>query len=202
MRALSGMACIAAYVLVSNAIAGESTPITTLLSESFDDAELVKRGWYDGANFKIASVQAYAGKGCIEYRWSDGSTNPHTSSGIRHQLKATNEFYIRYYIRLSADWDWSGRSYHPHLTHFLTTENGEWHGPASSHLTLYIEPVDGKLRLGATDMQNVDMPRGLTQGPLKGGYNGKLYDSKDVIFNNEPSDAKTKYQAVPPKHEP
>ncbi|MCP4783989.1 MAG: hypothetical protein GY903_22450 [Fuerstiella sp.] len=185
MQALSRLGCIAACVLVSNAIAGETSSITTLLSESFDDAELVKRGWYDGANFKIVSRQTYAGKGCIEYHWSDKSTKPHTSSGVRHQLKATNEFYIRYYIRLSADWDWSGRSYHPHLTHFLTTENGKWHGPASSHLTLYIEPVNGKLRLGATDMQNVDMPQGLTQGPLKGGYNGKLYDSKDVVFNDD-----------------
>ncbi|MBT6497267.1 MAG: hypothetical protein HOL01_22290 [Planctomycetaceae bacterium] len=175
---------IAIFVLIGNAIAGESTPDTTLFSESFDDAELLKRSWYDGSKFKIVSDGAYAGKGCIEYRWKDKARKPHTSSGVRHPLKATGELYIRYYLRLSADWDWSGRSYHPHLTHFLTTENGKWHGPARSHLTLYIEPVNGKLRLGATDMQNVNMPHGLTQGPLRGGYNGKLYDSKKVVFND------------------
>ncbi len=176
---------IAVHVLIGNALAGESKPGTTLFSESFDDAELLKRSWYDGSNFKIVSDGAYAGKGCIEYRWKDKTTKPHTSSGVRHPLKATDELYIRYYIRLSADWGWSGRSYHPHLTHFLTTENGKWHGPARSHLTLYIEPVNGKLRLGATDMQNVNMPHGLTQGPLRGGYNGKLYDSKKVVFNDD-----------------
>ena len=34
-------------------------------------------------------------------------------------------------------------------------------------------------------MQNADMPHGLTQGPLKGGYNGKLYDSKEILFNDD-----------------
>jgi hypothetical protein len=35
----------------------------------------------------------------------------------------------------------------------MTTENSKWHGPAASHLTLYIEPVNGKLRLAAQDIQ-------------------------------------------------
>jgi hypothetical protein len=54
---------------------------------------------------------------------------------------------IRFYLKLSKGWGWSGQNFHPHLTHFLTTENPKWHGPAASHLTLYIEPVGGKLRL-------------------------------------------------------
>ena len=176
---------IGVCVLTGNPIAGESTSSTPLLSEGFDDAKLLTRGWYDGSTFKIVSDGAYAGNGCIEYRWQDKATKPYTSSGVRHPLTATDELYIRYYIRLSANWGWSGRPYHPHLTHFLTTENGKWHGPARSHLTLYVEPVNGKLRLGATDMENVDMPHGLTQGPLKGGYNGTLYDSKEVVFSDD-----------------
>ncbi len=177
-------ACIAACVLASNANAEEPTPNPVLFSESFDDADLLKRGWYDGSKFKVVSEVAYAGKSCIEYRWKDKATKPHTSSGIRHPLKATDELFIRYYIKLSEDWNWSERPYHPHLTHFLTTENGKWHGPARSHLTLYVEPVNGKLRIGATDMENANMPHGLTQGRLRGGYNGKLYDSKDSVFND------------------
>jgi hypothetical protein len=92
---------------------------------------------------------------------------------------------IRFYLKLSKGWGWSGRNYHPHLTHFLTTENSKWHGPAASHLTLYIEPVGGKLRLAAQDIQNKDTPHGLTQGPLRGGYNGKFYDSEDVLFDDD-----------------
>ena len=156
-----------------------------LFRESFDDADLLKRGWYDGSKFKIVAENAYAGTGCIEYRWKEKTTSPFTSSGIRHLHAPTDEVHLRYYIRLSKGWGWSGRSYHPHMTHFLTTENPKYHGPARSHLTLYIEPVNGKLRLGATDMQNVNKPHGLTQGPLRGGYNGKLYDSKEVVFNDD-----------------
>ena len=66
--------------------------------------------------------------------------------------------------------------------HFLTTENEKYHGPAASHLTLYIEPQEGRLRLAAQDIQNRDTRHGLTQGPLRGGYNGTFYDSKDKLF--------------------
>lgn len=170
---------------MGRANAQDSTQGSILFSEHFDDKNLLERGWYDGAGFKIVSKGAYSGGGCIEYGWKDRATKPHTSSGIRHPLKPTDELFLRFHLRLSENWDWSGRSYHPHFIHFLTTENGKWHGPARSHLTLYVEPVDGKLRLGATDMENEHAPHGLTQGQLKGGYNGKLYDSKQKVFTDD-----------------
>lgn len=172
-------------LLVLRVEAAEDPVPGLFFSESFDDADLLDRGWYDGSKFKISTENPYAGKGCIEYHWKAGTTSPDTSSGVRHPVEPTDPVYIRYYIRLSKGWGWSGRSYHPHLSHFMTTENPPYHGPASSHLTLYIEPVNGKLRLGATDMQNADAPHGLTQGPLRGGYNGKLYDSQQVLFNDD-----------------
>jgi hypothetical protein len=55
---------------------------------------------------------------------------------------------------------------------------------AATHLTLYIEPVNGRLRLAAQDIQNRDMLHGLTQGPLRGGYNGQFFDSEKVLFND------------------
>ena len=67
----------------------------------------------------------------------------------------------------------------------MTTENSKWHGPAASHLTLYVEPVNGKLRLAATDIQNEKMPHGLTQGPLKGGFNAMVYDSPETLFTDD-----------------
>jgi hypothetical protein len=155
-----------------------------LLKESFDDEQLEKRGWYDGTACRI-NENSMLGKGCIEYEWLKGVQGVQGSSPQRHPIASVEEVYIRYYLRLSIGWQWTGVNYHPHLTHFLTTENSEYHGPASSHLTLYLEPVNGKLRLGATDMQNEHMPHGLTQGPLKGGYNGRVYDSKDVLFKDD-----------------
>jgi len=154
-----------------------------LFEEAFDNENLLQRGWYDGTVCRIAENSAQ-GKGCIEYEWIKNNQHVQGSSPYRHLFKPVNEVYIRFYLRLSEDWEWSNRSYHPHLTHFLTSENSEYHGPAASHLTLYVEPVAGKLRLAATDIQNKDMPRGLTQGPLKGGYNGMFYDSKEVLFDD------------------
>lgn len=155
-----------------------------LFSESFEDDDLAERGWYDGTSFRIAG-DAAAGTGCIEYEWPDRQSGVKGSSPVRRLFGPTDEVSIRFYLKLSEGWAWSGQNFHPHLTHFLTTENSKWHGPAASHLTLYIEPVGGKLRLAATDIQNNDMSHGLTQGPLRGGYNGKFYDSREVLFNDD-----------------
>ena len=131
-----------------------------LFSESFEDADLAGRDWYDGTKFRIVG-DAAAGKGCIEYEWPDRQSSVQGSSPVRRLFEPTDEVSIRFYLKLSKGWGWSGQNFHPHLTHFLTTENPKWHGPAASHLTLYIEPVGGKLRLAAQDIQNKDTPHGL-----------------------------------------
>ena len=104
---------------------------------------------------------------------------------MRRLFDPTDTVYLRFYLRLSKGWKWSGRNYHPHLMHFMTTENGKFHGPAASHLTVYIEPWNGRLRLAAQDIQNKDRPHGLTQGPLRGGYNGAFFDSKKELFTDD-----------------
>jgi glucose/arabinose dehydrogenase len=154
-----------------------------LFHENFEDTSVDSRGWYDGKSVRI--VPGGMRGNCIEYEWTDGSDSVAGSSAKRHLFEAADEVFIRYYLKLSKGWGWSGRSYHPHLTHFMTTENSNWHGPAASHLTLYIEPVNGKLRLAAQDIQNKDAPHGLTQGPIKGGYNGHLFDSADELFTDD-----------------
>lgn len=163
--------------------AEESGHLGELIRESFEDATLDSRGWYDGKDPRI--VPGGVRGNCIEYEWTDTSGTATGSSAKRHLFEPTDEIFIRYYLRLSKGWGWSGRNYHPHLTHFMTTENTQWHGPAASHLTLYIEPVNGKLRLAAQDIQNKDTPHGLTQGPLKGGYNGTLWDSADELITDD-----------------
>lgn len=168
----------------ASTFADAAEPDGVLFSESFDDAELSKRNWYDGTAFRIVG-DARAGKGCIEYEWTSPDASVSGSSAVRHLFEATDEVHLRFYLKLSKGWGWTGRNYHPHLLHFLTTENSKWSGPAASHLTVYVEPQNGTLRLAAQDIQNEKMPNGLTQGPLKGGYNGMLYDSPEVLFADE-----------------
>ena len=155
-----------------------------LFREAFDDARLPGRGWYDGRTFAIAREGARDG-GSIEYQWKPGTTTPERSSILRRLFQPTDTVYVRFFIKLSPGWSWTGRSYHPHLMHFLTTENDRYHGPSTSHLTMYIEPQEGRLRLAAQDIQNQDARHGLTQGPLRGGFNGTFYDSKDVLFKDD-----------------
>jgi hypothetical protein len=156
-----------------------------LFREGFEDVNLTKRGWYDGERFTISDRDPFAGNGCIEFAWKEKTSTPHSSSGMRRLFEPSESVYLSFQIRLSKDFGWTGRNYHPHLAHFITTENGKFHGPAASRLTLYIEPVNGKLRLAAQDIQNKDAPHGLTQGPLRGGYNGKMYDSRDELFTDD-----------------
>jgi hypothetical protein len=160
-------------------------PKKVLFEESFNDANLLKRGWYDGDRFAITKIDGCQDAGCIEYAWKEKATTPHTSSGLRHLFEPTEVVYLKFSIKLSKDFAWTGRDYHPHLMHFMTTENGKYHGPAASHLTVYIEPQNGKLRLAAQDIQNQDAPHGLTQGPLKGGYNGTMFDSQEKLFTDD-----------------
>jgi hypothetical protein len=170
--------------LAASLLAGTAVPAEVLFRESFEDANLTERGWYDGSKFRIVG-DAWAGRGCLEYEWLEGGSRPTVSSGVRHLFAPTDEVWLRFHLKLSKGWAWSGRNYHPHFMHFLTTENSKWHGPAASHLTLYVEPVNGKLRLAATDIQNQDSPHGLTQGPLKGGFNGRFYDSREELFTDD-----------------
>ena len=161
-----------------------AAPKDILFGEDFDDSDLPARHWYDGEKFRIVP-QAFMGQGCIEYEWLAPDSPAVGSSPVRHRFDPADEVYVRFYLRLSKGWGWTGRNYHPHLIHILTTENAAFAGPAATHLTLYIEPCDGKLRLAAQDIQNKDMPHGLTQGPLKGGFNGRFYDSAEAPFDDD-----------------
>jgi hypothetical protein len=156
-----------------------------LFREGFEDGRLLERGWYDGKSFVISREDAHAGAGCIAYHWKPGTTTPDGSSGMRRLFEPTDTVYLRFFTRLSKGWGWTGRPFHPHLMHFLTTEDGKYHGPAASHLTVYIEPQEGRLRLAAQDIRNRDAPHGLTQGPPPGGYNGTFFDSEDVLFTDD-----------------
>jgi hypothetical protein len=185
LAVLSAAGPVPALAPVAGATGAAAPGPAPLFAEAFEDGELLRRGWYDGSSFVISATRPRGGRGCLEYAWRAAGTTPTGSSGARRLFAPAEQVYLRFYLRLSPGWAWTNRPYHPHLMHFMTTENGRFHGPAASRLTLYVEPVGGRLRLAAQDIQNKDAPRGLTQGPLRGGYNGRMYDSKDVLFTDD-----------------
>ena len=50
-----------------------------LFSESFDDADLLKQGWYRGSTFAFFPNVTYGEGICVEYRWKDQATKPRAS---------------------------------------------------------------------------------------------------------------------------
>jgi len=177
------LACGALCAVTATPSSGAS--LSQFFAESFEDARLPQRGWYDGDKFTIATNGVPTGNGCLEFRWADRGTTPANSHGMRRIFEPTETVHLRFHMRLSRGWGWTGRGYHPHLIQFMTTENGPYHGPAGSHLTVYVEPWEGRLRLAAQDIQNKDRPHGLTQGQLRGGFNGQMFDSAERLFTDD-----------------
>jgi hypothetical protein len=165
--------------------AGQTSPSDAALffAEGFEDTRLTSRAWYDGDHF-VLSDNAVAGKHAMQHHFPKGKLTRSDSAGVRHSIEPTEVVYLRFYLKLTPKWSLTNKPYGPHLLHFMTSENDKYHGPSASHLTLYIEPVNGRLRLATQDIQKRAMPHGLTQGPLRGGYDGQFFDSEKVLFKD------------------
>jgi hypothetical protein len=124
---LSSLTLLACLALGAEPSADGDAKARPLFAESFDDDRLEDRSWYDLGKTRVVG-DAFAGKGCLEYEWTDAQSGAKGSSPARRLFEPTERVYVRYYLKLSKGWGWSGRNYHPHMTHFLTTENGKWHG--------------------------------------------------------------------------
>jgi len=130
----------------------------------------------------VLSDDAVGGRHSINYYFPEGKLAPSDSAGVRPQHRADRGRLPAFLPEVLTELVLDRQAYGPHLLHFMTTKR-QYHGPAASHLTLYIEPVNGKLRLAAQDIQNKDNAHGLTQGRC-GGLNGQFFDSQDVVFND------------------
>lgn len=124
-----------------------------LIHESFDDANLAARGWYDHV---IPVLSPGSTGSAIEYAFDAGATKPTAGSPLRRKFEPSDSIYLTYRVRYSANWVGSGRPYHPHEFHFLTTLDGDWTGLSFTHLTLYIEENGGVPLVAIQDGLNVD----------------------------------------------
>lgn len=87
--------------LMAPIIAGSEEPNDVLFSESFDDAELDPRGWYDGQSVRIVP-EGQRGS-CIEYERVGGMDSMTDSSAKRHLFEPTDEIFLRFDLRHSRD---------------------------------------------------------------------------------------------------
>jgi hypothetical protein len=115
---------------------------TLIFAESFDDPGFAGRGWYDiSADLPTSTVEKRPGGSTrsLQWQWNVGATGPSPNGIARRLFTPTDRVYIRYWVKYSTNWVGSGYASHPHEVNLLTTEDGDYTGPAFSRLTAYVE---------------------------------------------------------------
>lgn len=173
---------------------------TVFLHESFDDDQFGSRGWYDNSGVMITTEEHLPGGAASAiFHFPQGNRTPESGGAIRHKFPASEELYISYWVKYSANWDGSNRPYHPHEFNVVTNLDHDYIGPAHTHLTLYIEQNEGRPMLAIQDGLNIDQSRArqdLTQvtedravagcnGDSDGHGDGDCYQSAGVYRNGK-----------------
>ena len=157
----------------------EAVSQTIFFQELFEDTDFNSRGWYDNTNLQLSSTEHIPGSNSsVEFHFNLGETTPTSGGAVRHKFTDTDEIYVSYWVKYSSNWEGSNRSYHPHEFLIMTNENGDWDGPAYTHLTAYIEQNEGEPLLSIQDSQNIDESNigvdltGVTENRAVAGCNG------------------------------
>jgi hypothetical protein len=138
-----------------------------LFEEKFEDNQFAARGWYDipatGFTSVTTAEHATGSRQSLEAKFAAGATSPSPYAGGRHLFTPSESVYLTYWVKYSTNWVGSGKTYHPHEFHFLTTEDAPYVGPASTFLTAYIEhnyqSAGGVASIGIQDAKNIDGTR-------------------------------------------
>jgi hypothetical protein len=168
-------------------ILGNSSAFATdpaiLLEEPFEDSNYAARGWYDGPGIPLSTVEHIPGSTkSAEFHWRKGGTNPSPGGALRRKFTPSDSVYVSYWVKYSANYTGSNKPYHPHEFLLLTTKNGDYSGPAYTHLTGYIEQNEGTPALAIQDGQNIDETRigqdlsAITENRAVAGCNGNNSD--------------------------
>ncbi|MEA1996820.1 MAG: hypothetical protein U9N45_04250 [Gemmatimonadota bacterium] len=163
-------------------IAAEQNQEKILFQESFEDTSWASNGWYDNPAIETDTREREhegppTGRACL-WHWREEGDRLPGGKGGRVLFTPTESVTLSFYIKHSGCWEWTGRGWHPHEFLFMTTVDDSLMGPAYTHLTLYVEVVDGKPRLGIQDSRNIDTGRlgenlvGVTENRAVAGGNG------------------------------
>jgi hypothetical protein len=150
-----------------------------LFEELFEDTDWASRGWYDGPNMEITEAEHIPGSGhsCL-WHWRKAGDIGVAGTGGRVLFRPVTDVTLSFYIKHSENWKWTEVNWHPHEFHFITDVDPPYIGPAHTHLTFYVEAVNGKPRLGIQDGMNIDESRigqdllGITEKRAVAGCNG------------------------------
>lgn len=150
-----------------------------LFAEPFEDPNWESRGWYDGPHMQLTDQEHLPGstRACV-WHWARAGAINTEGGGARLPLPPVESVTLEFSIKHSANWQWTGVPWHPHEFHFITSEDDPFVGPARTHLTFYVEVVNGRPRLAIQDGSNIDEKRvrqdlaGITEARAVAGCNG------------------------------
>jgi hypothetical protein len=115
-------------------------PANVFFQESFDDANLGARGWYDNTGLLITTSEHTGSAGSsAQFHFLAGATTPTSGGAIRHKFPASNSMYVAYDVKYSTNWVGSAHTYHPHEFYALSTWDADYDGLSNDWLTLYLE---------------------------------------------------------------
>jgi uncharacterized protein YjdB len=157
---------------------------TLLFQEDFENANMASRGWYDNTNVLLNTTEHVAGStASAQYRFTAGANNPTSGGAQRHKFTPTSSLYISYYVKYSANYVGSGQDYHPHEFYAMSNLDGDFDGPSSNYLTIYLEQNyqnGGRPTMAMQDNRSINtsmgsLPRnliGVTENRSTAGCNG------------------------------
>jgi uncharacterized protein YjdB len=171
---------------------------TVLFQESFTDAAVATRGWYDNTAPIVTTAQHRTGStSALEMHFLTGATTPVAGGAMRHLFPATPTLYVSYWVKYSSNWVGSGRVYHPHEFLVMSDQDGDWDGLSNGWLVAYIEhnyQNGGIPRLALQDNKAINMSYGappinlaaVTENRSTSGCNGVVESNVVTTCYNAP----------------
>lgn len=171
--------CSGIAIVAAQRAAPEERAQQVIFEEPFEDADWALRGWYDDPRMELSSEEHLpTGTHSCVWHWArKGDVHP-VGRGARVHLPPVTDVTLSFSIKHSGNWAWTGVPYHPHEFHFVTNVDSEYVGPAWTHLTFYVEVVNGRPRVAIQDGANIDVSRveqdlvGVTERRAVAGGNG------------------------------
>ena len=184
---------------------------TVLFTETFEDTNLVSRGWYDSPSGAISATEHAPGSShSFQCDFAQGASGCTGGNPNRHLFTPTDDLTVEYWVKHSSNWVGSGKSYHPHLFYILSDLDGDYDALAWNYLQTYLEENSGKLRIATQDGRNINPSptppwanTGGTENRAVAGcngdsdgygniscyqsgnwYNGKYYDTASIYFSD------------------
>lgn len=149
------MSC--ARILILAALCVAAPRADTLFTETFEDTSFAARGWYDAPRGTLSAAEHIPGSTrSFECFFAQGQRGCSGGTPGRRQFAETESVLLSYWVKYSANYVGSQRSYHPHEFHFVTNKDDRWVGPSHTHLTTYTEQVGGVVRIALQDSRNND----------------------------------------------